>query len=127
MTDAEKIASAFHAAYEALAPTAGYETRKESAVPWADVPENNRTVRRMGFDLRKRPDRMDAVTAPTSTFLDDYLAGRAEADTIDDHIDVWHNDANPFGPKLHEHLGMTWEQYKAWGERGELPAREVTT
>jgi hypothetical protein len=44
MTPAERIASAFHAAYEALAPSAGYETRKESAVPWTEVPAANRAL-----------------------------------------------------------------------------------
>jgi hypothetical protein len=41
---AERIAAAFHAAYETLAPSAGYETRKESAVPWADVPASNKAL-----------------------------------------------------------------------------------
>lgn len=40
--EAERIARAFHASYEALAPLWGYETRRESAVPWEDVPEANR-------------------------------------------------------------------------------------
>ncbi|GAA1026862.1 hypothetical protein GCM10009557_06080 [Virgisporangium ochraceum] len=42
--DAEAIARAFHEAYERLAPSFGYETRKASAVPWADVPEPNRQL-----------------------------------------------------------------------------------
>lgn len=41
---AERIASAFHAAYEELAPTYAYETRKSSAVAWEDVPDNNRAL-----------------------------------------------------------------------------------
>lgn len=41
---AEQIAKAFHDAYESLAPEHGYETRKESAKPWSDVPENNRNL-----------------------------------------------------------------------------------
>ena len=44
MTGAEKIASEFHAAYESLAPSFAYETRKASAVPWHDVPEANRLL-----------------------------------------------------------------------------------
>lgn len=39
-----KVARAFHEAYEALAPAFGYETRKESAVPWDEVPEKNRVL-----------------------------------------------------------------------------------
>lgn len=59
------------------------------------------------------------MTAPT--FMDEYRAGRATADDIDDYIDAWHTDPNPFGPKLHTYLGMTWEQYKRWVETGDLP------
>jgi hypothetical protein len=44
MSPAEKIAAAFHAKYEALAPHYGYETREASAVPWRDVPEANRQL-----------------------------------------------------------------------------------
>lgn len=44
MKKAEVIARAFHESYERLAPAYGYETRKESAVPWEDVPETNRNL-----------------------------------------------------------------------------------
>jgi len=39
---AEQLAKLFHEIYEELAPNFGYETRKASAKPWCDVPENNR-------------------------------------------------------------------------------------
>lgn len=38
------IARRFHEAYERLAPEFGYETRRESAVPWEDVPEQNKAL-----------------------------------------------------------------------------------
>jgi hypothetical protein len=41
---AEELAAAFHVAYERLAPSYGYETREESAVPWHEVPEPNRSL-----------------------------------------------------------------------------------
>lgn len=41
---AELIAMRFHETYERLAPEHGYETRKASAVPWVDVPENNKNL-----------------------------------------------------------------------------------
>lgn len=44
MIDAEHVASAFHEAYERLAPLCNYETRQESAVPWDEVPLENRTL-----------------------------------------------------------------------------------
>ena len=43
-TTAEKVARAFHEAYEQLAPLYGYETRNASAVPWEQVPDNNREL-----------------------------------------------------------------------------------
>ena len=43
-TDAEQLARRFHETYERLAPSFGYETRKDSAVPWESVPEKNRKL-----------------------------------------------------------------------------------
>ena len=40
----ERIAAAFHREYEDRAPSYGYETRKDSAVQWEQVPENNREL-----------------------------------------------------------------------------------
>lgn len=40
----EEIAQAFHETYERLAGEFNYTTRKASAVPWADVPENNKNL-----------------------------------------------------------------------------------
>jgi hypothetical protein len=39
---AEALAKRFHETYERLAPSFGYETRRESAGPWEKVPENVR-------------------------------------------------------------------------------------
>ncbi len=44
LADAERIARWFHAAYETHAPSHGYETRTETAVPWDDLPDNNRSL-----------------------------------------------------------------------------------
>lgn len=38
----EKLARLFHDTYERLAPAFSYKTRKASAVPWAEVPPNNK-------------------------------------------------------------------------------------
>jgi len=40
----EQLAQLFHETYEQLAPDYGYETRKESAVPWTEVPEPNKRL-----------------------------------------------------------------------------------
>jgi hypothetical protein len=39
---AEKVARLFHERYEELAPSFGYQTRPESAKPWADIPPQYR-------------------------------------------------------------------------------------
>lgn len=41
---AHNVARAFHEMYEELAPTYGYETRRESAVAWEDLPESNKLL-----------------------------------------------------------------------------------
>ncbi len=38
------MAQRFHEAYERLAPDYGYKTREASAVPWADVPAQNKAL-----------------------------------------------------------------------------------
>lgn len=41
---AESIAQEFHEAYERLAPEFSYKTREASAVPWDEVPEDNKKL-----------------------------------------------------------------------------------
>lgn len=41
---AEELAKLFHTKYEELAPHYSYTTRKASAVPWDEVPANNRLL-----------------------------------------------------------------------------------
>ncbi len=41
---AEQLAKRFHELYEELAPSCDYRTRRESAVPWAEVPEKNKSL-----------------------------------------------------------------------------------
>lgn len=43
-TAAHLVAEEFHRSYESLAPAFGYRTREESAVPWVDVPLQNRAL-----------------------------------------------------------------------------------
>lgn len=63
MSPAETIAKAFHESYERQAPDHGYKTRERSAVPWEDVPEDNKSL-------------MIAV-------VDDLLTSRVIADASD--------------------------------------------
>ena len=41
---ADELAKIFHDNYERLAPLYGYKTRDDSAVPWDEVPVNNRNL-----------------------------------------------------------------------------------
>jgi hypothetical protein len=43
-TTDEELAELFHETYERLAPSFNYQTRKASAVPWSDVPPNNKAL-----------------------------------------------------------------------------------
>jgi hypothetical protein len=40
----EYVAKSFHEEHEKQAPEFGYKTREASAVPWADVPEQNKKL-----------------------------------------------------------------------------------
>lgn len=42
--NAEELARAFHEAYERRAPEFGYKTREHTAVPWEEVPEDNKRL-----------------------------------------------------------------------------------
>lgn len=44
MSPAERLARSFHAHYERLAPRFGNATRPNSAVPWDQLPEQNREL-----------------------------------------------------------------------------------
>jgi hypothetical protein len=41
---AEELARFFHETYERLAPQFQYETREDSAVPWDEVPDDNKRL-----------------------------------------------------------------------------------
>ena len=43
-THPEQMAKVFHETYENLANEFGYETRKQSAVPWDKVPDKNKQL-----------------------------------------------------------------------------------
>ena len=40
----EKLAKLFHEIYKELAPNFNYKTKKASAKPWSNVPENNKNL-----------------------------------------------------------------------------------
>lgn len=61
-----------------------------------------------------------------STFMGAVRAGEAQPSDIDAWIARWHDDPSPFGPKLHEFLGLIWDEYKRWVETSELPGFSTT-
>jgi hypothetical protein len=76
------LARTFHENYERLAPNYGYKTREASAVPWEDVPEQNKALMRatvaasfadLAAELRAAETERDAAPA-----TDDLLAQAAK-------------------------------------------------
>lgn len=45
-------------------------------------------------------------------------------ENIDQYIEEWHNSSTDL--ELHEYLGLTWEQYARWVEKGELPKKKLS-
>lgn len=66
---AEELARLFHEAYERLAPSFGYQTREESAVPWSQVPERNKQL-------------MIAVAGEVLRHLRDFVTRQAVTETL---------------------------------------------
>ena len=64
--DAAALASAFHEAYERLAPSFGYQTREETKTPWRSLPPANKKL----------------MIAVAQEIIDGYLPGAAEDDAV---------------------------------------------
>lgn len=80
----DELAQRFHEAYERLAPSFGYETRRESAVPWAQVPENNRRLMTATVLEAVRPlmDRIREMEDEIGRLRSWELAGRRVLGTL---------------------------------------------
>ena len=48
-------------------------------------------------------------------FVQKYLKGLVTEEDIDDYVDMWHESTCDL--KIHEYLGMTWQQYSLWAVR----------
>lgn len=57
------------------------------------------------------------------TWMERCLAGTSRPDDIDDFIGRWH-DGDGQGMRLHEYLGLTWDEYARWAE-GRSGAEEL--
>jgi hypothetical protein len=54
--------------------------------------------------------------ARAPSFFDLYSNGEVSPEDIDDFVDRWHDDREPWARDLglHEYLGMTHEEYEVW-------------
>lgn len=93
---AETLAEQFHEAYERLAPQFSYATRKESAVPWQQVPENNRNL----MVAVCREVLASRATEPSDAGLREALAEAIEC--VGNHCDIPGTEW-PDGTTLKEH------------------------
>ncbi len=50
------------------------------------------------------------------SFIDLCLSGDVLEDEIDGFVDSWHEDEST-DLKLHEYLGMSWDEYSVWATR----------
>ena len=87
MSEYLNVAREFHETYERLAPVYGYETRIESAVPWEDVPGENRalmtaTVKIVLGDLCAERDRYREALERVADLLAKPTAGLSNACAI---------------------------------------------
>lgn len=64
METVDQVARRFHEVYETLAEKFGYTTRPESAVPWADVPEQNKGLMRAVVDVLATEGTIDIEGRP---------------------------------------------------------------
>lgn len=93
----ESIAKAFHDTYERLAPSFGYSTRKSSAVPWEEVPDNNKalmiaTVREVMNSSLPEPDdthRTVTLRIPKDMTVGEAIAEAILEETVYHHATIW--------------------------------------
>ena len=56
------------------------------------------------------------------TFVEDVLAGRALPEDIESYVEAWHDAPEGSAAarsEVYEYLGLTWDEYRLWGERPE--------
>ncbi|GAG16336.1 unnamed protein product [marine sediment metagenome] len=83
----EALAKAFHEAYERLAPSFGYATRVESAIPWEEVPEQNRLL--MIAVAAEVLDYLEAITDPkVAEQFARQVRGRHSPEKLDELVEL---------------------------------------
>ena len=109
-TPAEELAKKFHETYERLASSFDYETRKESAVSWSEVPENNKEL--MIAVCKEILEKQQAIHAIVDMSGRIVFNAMTTASTLSEH-DAW---ATFFKAHAHKYpLAEAIEAYKAIG------------
>lgn len=65
---------------------------------------------------------MSSISYEGNTYVTRVLAGDASYDDIEDYISAWHNapdDSPATELEVYEFLGLTWDEYRLWGEHPE--------
>lgn len=83
--NAETLAQLFHETYERRAPEFGYETRKATALPWEEIPEDNANKRLM---IAVAGEVLAVVEKETTAELRDIIRA---FDTLVDQEPTWAN------------------------------------
>ena len=85
---AETLAQKFHETYERLAPSFGYETRKESAKPWCDVPEKNKKLMiAVCAEIKASLTAPPQVPKEAITALKMVLSGKFKSKVVKEHCE----------------------------------------
>jgi hypothetical protein len=131
-----QLAQKFHEVYERLAPQFGYETRKESAKPWADVPNNNKLlmiavcgeirrefaeVRQAGAGSDEEIARKHGLIVPNDLAIDEWVA---DPDAVAAIAEARRRDGERIAEleRLHNEAMILVRQ---WGERANALAATV--
>jgi len=51
------------------------------------------------------------------TFVECYLEGSVQSRDINWWVEAWQAGLSGEGQKLHEYLGLTWEEYALWSRK----------
>jgi hypothetical protein len=63
-----------------------------------------------------------AIYGDARPFMDLLLTGDVLQEQIDDFVSSWHEadpESDAASRSLHEYLGMSWDEYRLWGEHPE--------
>lgn len=142
-SEAEQLAQDFHETYERLAPRFGYETRRESAKPWAEVPEQNRGLMTAVCGAAMLP-KLTALRHQAQSLVTDLEAERGRVRTLEqsrDDLDRllhaerrWHKTfADAIGGADPERLVAAFlkalaeehDNTQAWGEAALQRGKEI--